>query len=80
MIVDIDSFTLILETNKQADNTSGFFLFDHFTILEFQRIDCTTIQNTHYYNGDLTYCLELNKYDTNIVWNSFYEVAPYHPY
>jgi len=80
MIVDIDSFTLILETNKQADNTSGFFLCDHFTILEFQRIDSAIIQNTHYYNGDLTYCLELNKYDTNIVWNSFYEVAPYHPY
>lgn len=79
MIVDIDSNILILETNKQTDNTTGLFLFDHFTILEFQRKEKATIQNTHYYNGNITYCIELNKYDTNIVWNSDYEVYPYHP-
>tara|TARA_R110000824_G_scaffold199025_1_gene383081 strand:+ start:950 stop:1588 length:639 start_codon:yes stop_codon:yes gene_type:complete len=79
MVVDIDSNVLILETNKQTDNNSGSFLFDHFTILEFQRINSATIQNTHYYNGNITYCLELNKYDTNIIWNSYYEVPPYHP-
>jgi len=53
MIVDIDSTTLVLETNKQTENTTGIFLFDHFTILEFQRISTSTVQNTHYYNEEI---------------------------
>ena len=80
MIVGIDSNRLILETNKQTDYTSGLFLFDHFTILEFQRIDSAIIHNNHHYNSTLSYCLELNKYDTAIVWNSQFEVSPYNPY
>ena len=80
MVVYIDSFTFVLETNKQSDVNSGLFLFDHFTILEFQRIDSATISNTHYYNSELGYCLELNKYDTSTVWNPHYEVVPYSPY
>tara|TARA_R110000824_G_scaffold234452_1_gene422987 strand:- start:253 stop:888 length:636 start_codon:yes stop_codon:yes gene_type:complete len=79
MVLDIDSHTMVLETNKQSENITGYFLFDHFTILEFKRIDNAPIQNTHYSSPHLNYCVESNKYDTTLIWNNKYEVLPYHP-
>ena len=80
MIVNLDSNKMVLETNSQVDILSGFFLFEHFSVLEFQKISNAAIQNKHYFNKSLDYCLSMNDYDSISISGLDHVVQPYDPY